>query len=671
MKKEYISIQGINLPFYRCHSLIIGSGAASLNCAYHLVDFGVDDVLIATECLGGGTSNNAGSDKQTYYKLSLFGEEKDSVYEMANTLFSGGSMHGDIALIEAALSSTEFYHLVQIGVPFPHNIYGGYTGYKTDHDPKQRGISAGPWTSSQMYEKLLIQVRKQKIPILDNHEVIFILTIKEREERRVIGAIAIDKTKVSTGLSSIVIFQAENVVMGTGGPGGLYKTSVYPEGHLGSTGVALEAGAKAQNLTEWQYGLSSIKFRWNVSGTYQQAIPRYISTKSDGSDEKEFLNKYFPSMSKLATNIFLKGYQWPFDVQKIRNYGSSLIDILVYQETVLKGRCVFIDFRKNPSRVKGLGGFSLTNLVPEVYKYLKKTNALFESPLERLKQMNPMAVDLYFQQGINLYKEPLEVTVCAQHNNGGLQGNRWWESNIRHLFPVGEVNGTHGVYRPGGSALNSGQVGGYRAAEFISQRYNDFSLNKEAFLSKTKLQLSEKLNLVSKTLKLVNRSGQDMASFRREFQERMTKAAAYIRHHSTIKKAIQEAESQYKRINSGEVSLKNNAEIVDFFQNRQLCLTQLAVLKSIDIYLSRGGGSRGSYLVLDEDGEQLSNKLGDKWRFRTELKELRKFTLEYQYTDGLHRINWIPVREIPEDNFWFENVWKSFLNKDIYGKNNE
>jgi len=666
MKKEYISIKGVELPLYQCHTLVIGSGAASLNCACHLVNFGIRDILIVTECLGGGTSNNAGSDKQTYYKLSLFGEEKDSVYEMANTLFSGGSMHGDIALIEADLSSQEFYHLVQIGVSFPHNIYGGYTGYKTDHDPKQRGISAGPWTSRQMYEKLLIQIQKQKIPIFDKHEVIFILTIKQGEERRVVGAVAIDKTKVSTGLSSIVIFQAENVVMGTGGPGGLYKTSVYPEGHLGSTGVALEAGAKAQNLTEWQYGLSSIKFRWNVSGSYQQAIPRYISTKSDGSDKKEFLNEYFPSMSKLATNIFLKGYQWPFDVQKIKNYGSSLIDLLVYQETVLKGRRVFMDFRKNPSRVKGLGEFNLINLEPEAYEYLRKANALFKNPIERLRQMNPMAIDLYLQQGIDLYKEPLEVTVCAQHNNGGLKGNIWWESNLRHFFPVGEINGTHGVYRPGGSALNSGQVGGYRAAEFIFQRYNDFSVNKEAFLLKTKLQLSEKLDLVSQILKLVNGSGQAMTSFRREFQERMTKVAAYIRHPSTIKEAIKEAESQYKRINSGEVSLKNNGEIVEYFQNRQLCLTQLAVLKSIDAYLSRGGGSRGSYLVLYEEGEKFSDELGDKWRLRPELKELRKFTLEYQFINGVHVTNWVPVRNIPGDNFWFENVWKSFLKKNIY-----
>ena len=74
--------------------------------------------------------------------------------------------------------------------------------------------------------------------------------------------------------------------------------------------------------------------------------------------------------------------------------------------------------------------------------------------------------------------EPLEIAVCAQHNNGGLAGNIWWEStNIKHLFPVGEVNGSHGVNRPGGSALNSGQVGGFRAAEFIANRYQKWSLD--------------------------------------------------------------------------------------------------------------------------------------------------------------------------------------------------
>jgi len=666
MKKKYISIQGITLPFYRCHTLIIGSGAASINCALHLHNFGLKDIAIVTECLGGGTSNNSGSDKQTYYKVSLFGQERDSAYAMAQTLFSGGSMHGDIALVEAALSPQEFFHLVEIGVPFPHNVYGGYTGYKTDYDPKQRATSAGPWTSQQMFKKLLIQVQKEKIPILDKYEVISLLTNEKGAEKRVVGAIAINKNLASTGLSSLVIFQAENIVMGTGGPGGLYKTSVYPKKHLGSTGIALEVGARAVNLTEWQYGIASTKFRWNLSGTYQQAIPCYISTKLDGSDEKEFLNEYFPTMGKLATAIFLKGYQWPFAVEKIKNYGSSLIDILVYQENILKGRRVFLDFRKNPTANQKLEEFNLNNLDAEAYTYLKKGEALLDTPFDRLKQMNPLAVNIYRHHGIDLNKEPLEIAVCAQHNNGGLIGNIWWESNIKHLFPIGEVNGSHGVHRPGGSALNSGQVGGLRAAEFISQKYSGFNSNKKDFLDQTKLQIASKLELFQKALQRVHKSGQDIASFRREFQERMTKYAAHIRNLQDIKKSLKEAQAQYNRLNLGEISLNDKAEIVEFFQNRQLCLTQIAVLKSIESYLEEGGGSRGSYLILDTQGELISEKLNEQWKYRPELVRLRRFILQYQCKEGTQQINWVPVREIPQDKFWFEKVWRSYINKEIY-----
>ncbi len=53
-------------------------------------------------------------------------------------------MHGDIALVEAALSEREFYHLAELGVDFPHDRYGVYPGYRTDHDTADRGTSAGP-----------------------------------------------------------------------------------------------------------------------------------------------------------------------------------------------------------------------------------------------------------------------------------------------------------------------------------------------------------------------------------------------------------------------------------------------------------------------------------------------------------------------------------------------
>lgn len=663
MEQTKLLCGNAEFPLYRCHTLIIGSGAAALNCACHLKEFGVSDILIVTERLGGGVSNNSGSDKQTYYKLSLAGDETDSIIEMAQTLYSGGAMHGDIALIEAALSTQEFFHLVQLGVPFPHNKFGEYVGYKTDHDPKQRATSAGPWTSNQMFQKLLARLYQLEVPIIDQLNVISLLTTIDGEERKVIGAVAIDKTGPKQGLDSLVFIQAENIVMGTGGPGGLYEASVYPEDHLGSTGIAIEAGAAAVNLTEWQYGLASTKFRWNVSGTYQQVLPSYISTAVDGSDAKHFLNEHFPSMEKMATAIFLKGYQWPFDPRKIKDFGSSLIDILVYQETVLKGRRVFLDYRQNPSGGFGLNEFQIDNLEPEVYQYLKKSDALLDTPIKRLEKMNPMAIELYRQHGIDLTLEPLEIAVCAQHNNGGLKGNIWWESNLRHLFPIGEANGSHGVFRPGGSALNSGQVGGYRAAEYIAQCYSDTHFDDGQFSAVA----AKKLQQIEKVLTYVGGTGEDLTSFRKQLQARMTKTAAHIRSAAAINDALKEAIDQLSQIEQGGVRLQDESELITYFENRQLCLTQLAVLHSIKTYIESGGGSRGSYLILDEEaGEIISPKLPPTWRFIPEKIELRKKALEYYYYDGAYWAEWAPVNPIPKEDNWFENVWRDYIDKKIY-----
>jgi succinate dehydrogenase/fumarate reductase flavoprotein subunit len=376
---------------------------------------------------------------------------------LAVDLFSGGSMHGDIAYVEAQNSAQAFFHLVGLGVPFPHDRYGGYVGYKTDHDPRQRATSAGPLTSRLMVEALGREIKRRGIPVLDRHMVIALLTAGRKDSHRAIGAVAIDKKNIRGDGYGFVLFNAMNIVLGTGGPAGIYKASVYPESQQGSHGLGFAAGALAQNLTESQYGLASLKFRWNLSGTYQQVIPRYISTAAGGGDEREFLSDVFPDMGRLATAIFLKGYQWPFDPAKVHDYGSSLIDILVYEETVLKGRKVFLDFRRNPGGGGRLAGFDFRLLGAEALTYLEKSRALLPTPIERLARMNPPAIEIFANHGIDLAKEPLEIGLCAQHNNGGFRGNIWWESNIRHLFPVGEVNGTHGVRRPGGSALNSGQ----------------------------------------------------------------------------------------------------------------------------------------------------------------------------------------------------------------------
>jgi succinate dehydrogenase/fumarate reductase flavoprotein subunit len=255
------------------YCLIIGSGAASYNAAVHLYEKGVRGFAIITENRLAGTSRNTGSDKQTYYKIACAGDQKDSPRAMAGTLFAGGAMDGDLALAEASHSLEEFFHLVSIGVDFPHNRYGEFAGYKTDHDPLQRASSIGPYTSKEMTERLQQAVSVRNIRLIDKTRVIKILT--DRKGNRSYGLLCL-------GGKDFQVYFCKNISFATGGPPGLYSTTVYPPSQFGSSGILAREGVVFSNITEWQYGIASTKFRWNLSGSYQQVIPRYLSVDENG-----------------------------------------------------------------------------------------------------------------------------------------------------------------------------------------------------------------------------------------------------------------------------------------------------------------------------------------------------------------------------------------------------
>jgi succinate dehydrogenase/fumarate reductase flavoprotein subunit len=640
----------------KVHTLIVGSGAAGLCAAVRLHAEGIKDIAIVSEGLQMGTSINTGSDKQTYYKLGLYAQDNDSPEALAETFFDGGSMHGDLALVEASMSARAFCNLVNMGVPFPRDEYGQFIGYKTDHDPLRRATSCGPYTSREMCRTLIQEVSQLGITVYENRVAVSLLTVDQEGEKRACGAVAVNlEQKEAVGLE---VFQAENVIFAVGGPGGLYKTSVYPPVHTGAIGLALEAGAAAQSLPESQYGLASIKFRWNVSGTYMQVLPKFISTGPDGvSDPQEFMRPYFKSAGEMNSMIFLKGYQWPFDSRKAAG-GSSIVDILVYIETVLKGRRVFLDFRDNSAE------FNFDELDAEAYEYLEKSNALFGSPIERLQHMNPGAISLYEDHGIHIVVEPLEIAVCAQHNNGGLAGNKWWESlNIKHLFPIGEVNGSHGVYRPGGSALNSGQVAAFRAAEYVAACYKDATLDQAAFDKVA----AEKIEQISGWLVLSSKN--DWRAERDEFQSRMSAAGAHIRDASRLEPEVKEAWSQYERMLEQGAQTDSSEDAAEALRNLQLCLAHAVYLEATLKQVKDGVGSRGSALTLDPNGVTCHDSLGDEWRFQKENPDFRDKVLESVMVEaGEVAHNWVDRRSLPHCDGWFENVWAEYRENKIYHK---
>ncbi|MBY9013056.1 MAG: FAD-binding protein [Candidatus Lokiarchaeota archaeon] len=666
MEKFDINLQDIEILEY--NTVIIGTGAAGLNCAIHLVEEGIApwQITLVTEELGGGTSFNAGSDKQTYYKLSIIGDQADSPFEMAKDLFSGGAMHGDIALIESTNSIREFFHLIQLGVSFPHDKYGGFVGYKTDNDPKQRATSIGPYTSQEMCKRLLEVVSELKINIFNKYYATKII-VTDSTEMEVIGLICLDINSLSDQeelkdiIKSIKIFKTRNIVLATGGPSTLYKNSVYPTSQKGSTSLAIEAGCILQNLTESQFGLASTHYRWNVSGSYQQVIPRYISIDENGNDF-EFLNEIFPSFKELSKAIFLKGYQWPFSSDRIEDCGSSLIDLAVYYETEILGRKVFLDYTRNPN------GYGINFMDTVAREYLEKSNSIGELPITRLKSLNERAYFHYKDHGIDLSKEPLQIAVCNQHLNGGISCDIWWESSVKHLFVIGEINGSHGIHRPGGAALNSGQVGGLRTAQKIAGMYNTLlPLTTGEYYLEIEKQLIDFLDQMKICLKnMQNKEKNTPSKILESIQNTMEKYAGILRPEEGLEEEI--SNIRLKILNFADlISLNGASELVKYFQVKDSLLTQYLFLSAISDYHVNDGQSRGSYLInrnelkvsLGERVISLPRKLSSYNFIKSDLNlsnQIQTISLKKTHID----IKWVKVREIPEQTSWFENVWKDY-----------
>lgn len=591
--------------------VILGSGAAGYAAADRLLSFGVKNIAMLTYNRTAGTSRNAGSDKQTYYKLSC--TDDDSPEKMAQALAGGGCMHKDTAFVEAANSMRCFLHLAEYGVPFPTDSFGRFIGYRTDHDHANRGTSAGPLTSKYMTECLEKKVVcHEDFTLLDKTAAIRIVT----ENGRAVGVIALQKDGKAYQLLPIA---ANYIIAATGGAAIVYQNTVYPPSQAGAFGLLADAGCRFCNLTEWQYGIASLGVKWNLSGSYQQVIPTYYSVDKQGNTV-EFLNDVFANAKEVCDNIFLKGYQWPFDSQKIN--GSSKIDIAVSREKA-KGNRVYMDYRKNPS------GFAFANLSDDAKNYLLSAQANGETPFERLEKLNVQAIAFFKSKGIDLSKEPLEIAVCAQHINGGADVDIHWQTNIKNLFAVGETAGTFGIYRPGGSALNSTQVGALRAAEYIAQHPAD-TPNTDAVCK----ALSEESDYIAHCLKSKNPQT--------DFSGDMSLCAAENRNlekiHSLKEKLLSQCALHYYSLPENTYS-----SVLQLYRYKDTIRTQQMLCSAFCEILPKTGSRGGA--VCTQNGVVLN-----------ENTHYRNFAVQTDKTES----RFVPLRDFPNEPYSFEKEWNRF-----------
>ncbi len=663
VSEEVIDLAGHAVPVYRSGCVVVGSGAAGLRAAVELKRRG-DDVVIVSQSAWGGTSACSGSDKQTLHTANT-ADQGDNFKAMARAIRAGGSMDEDTAYVEAVGSARMMATLQFMGLPLPQERLGGTLRYQTDHDEVGRATSCGPRTSRLMVKVLAEEALRLGVPFFNHTTAISILTEGEGGDRRVVGVLcmrAVDRTEGNP--FGLALFPCSALVLAAGGPGELYRDSVYPNGCFGSLGLALEAGIDLVNLTESQFGIGTRRegFPWNLSGTYVQAMPHVYSVDAEGR-EHHFLGDYYRTTRELASNLFRKGYQWPFHATRMLDFGSSLVDLAIFRETA-KGRRVFMDFNRNPLPVPGDAPFSLERLDTDVSTYIGTAGALQELPIDRLRHMNPLAIELYRRYKIDIAAEPLEFAVNNQHMNGGIMVDVWGMTNLPGCYAVGEAAGTHGVTRPGGSALNAGQVFGTRAAEHI------------AASGRAKVALTGDISTLSasrvrEVLALLQPEGPNtVKSVRTEIQARMSDQAGLICGPDGVRQALHEARTLNARIAAEGMAYARPAEAPRALQWRQMALASEAVLTALDHYIAAGGGSRGARAICDPEGEAVpETRLGalPDFRFRREKEAHRSEQIVVRRQGDGFAVRTRPNRSFDEQaRSFFERDWPDWLTGRIY-----
>jgi succinate dehydrogenase/fumarate reductase flavoprotein subunit len=287
---------------------------------------------------------------------------------------------------------------------------------------------------------------------------------------------------------------------------------------------------------------------------------------------------------------------------------------------------------------------------------------MLDTPLDRLRKMNPLSIELYKRYKYDITRDPLAFAVLNQHMNGGLAVDGWGATSLDGCYAVGEAAGSHGVTRPGGAALNAGQVFGARCAERVAARRN----GRSARLSTGRID-----EAVGYVLDALNAdSPLTVQSIRKEVQNRMSDHAGVLCNAHDVKAALASARSLNKAIRQQGIAWTSTTESLKALQWRQAALLSEAVLTALAFYIAQDGGSRGARAICAPDGahvpEARTGPLEDV-RFVPERAEHRAEQIRVRLEADAFACEVRPIRRRDRgERPFFERNWPDFLTGAIY-----
>lgn len=384
-------------------TVIVGAGIAGLFTALKLAPRPVT-VITAAHLGRGGSSRWAQGGL-----AAAMGEDDSPGLHLADTIDAGaGLVDEDAARILCTEGPDRIRDLLSLGVPFDHEEDGQLKLGREAAHSRHRIVHVGGDEAGATIMRVLT-------------EAAFAAPHIEIHERTVALKLLTDGERV-TGVSAWAAeaerheaYPASNVILATGGVGGLYAVTtnpLYAQGH--GLAMAYEAGASLRDLEFVQFHPTAIDIGQDPAPLATEALRGEGATLHDAHGRR-FMPALHPEAELAPRDVVARGV-----AKAIAETGQA-----------------FLDARKAI-------GSAFRERFPTVYEACKSA-------------------------GIDPAIKPIPVAPAAHYHMGGIETDTEGRATLPGLWAIGECasTGVHGANRLASNSLLEALVFGHRAAEAL------------------------------------------------------------------------------------------------------------------------------------------------------------------------------------------------------------